>query len=62
MKTSAKNDAHTSRPFWIFELNHKVFDFGQLNAIIILNAQIILETIEGYRKYSEGAHNYFQDF
>ena len=33
VKTPAKSHAHISRPFWIFELNHIVFEFGHLNAI-----------------------------
>ena len=35
-----KNDANISRPFWIFELNCIVFDFGHLNTINNSNAQI----------------------
>ena len=40
METSAKNDEYILGHFWIFELNHIVFDFGHLNTINILNAQI----------------------
>ena len=40
VKTPANNDAHISRPFWIFELNPIVFDLGHLNAINNLNVQI----------------------
>ena len=40
MKTPANNDAHISRPFWIFELNPIVFDLGHLNTINNLNVQI----------------------
>ena len=40
VKTPANNDAHISRPFWIFELNPFVFDFGHLNTINNLNVQI----------------------
>ena len=32
VKTSAKSHAHISRPFWISELNHMLFEFGHLNA------------------------------
>ena len=46
-RTPAKNGAHFSRPLWIFELNHKVFEFGHLNVINILFAQIILIMVEG---------------
>ena len=35
-------------PFWIFELNHIVFDFGHLNTINNLNAQIMLELFVGH--------------
>ena len=34
--------------FWIFELNHIVFDFGHLNVINNLNAQIMLELFVGH--------------
>ena len=34
--------------FWIFELNHIVFDFGHLNTINNLNAQIMLELFVGH--------------
>ena len=36
--------------FWIFELNHIVFDFGHLNTINNLNAQIMLELLCGTLK------------
>ena len=47
--------------FWIFELNHIVFDFGHLNTINNLNAQIMLELFVGHLNNSESAHEYFQD-
>ena len=47
-RTSPKNGAHFSRPFWIFELNLIVFDFGNLNTINNLNVQIMLELFLGH--------------
>ena len=38
--TVEKNDDYILRSFWIFELNHIVFDFGHLNTINNLNVQI----------------------
>ena len=35
LKTSAKNDEHIFRPFWIFELIHTVFELEHLNTINI---------------------------
>ena len=46
-RTSAKNGAHFSRTLWIFELNHKVFAFGHLNAINIFKCPNNLESIFG---------------
>ena len=47
-RTPAINGAHFYRPLCIFELNHKVFEFGHLNLTNILFAQIILIMVEGY--------------
>ena len=62
VKTSTKNDAHISRPFWIFELNLIVFDFGNLNSINNLNVQIMLELLLDHGNNSASVHEYFQDF
>ena len=62
VKTSAKNDDHISRTFWIFELTHIVFELGHLNPINILNALIILKLVEGCWKIFKSAHNFYQDF
>ena len=62
METSAKNDAHIFRPFWIFELNHIVFELGHLNTINNLSAQIILKLNVGHWNNPERVHKLFQEF
>ena len=46
---------------WIFELTHKVFEFGHSNAINNLNAQIILKLNVGHWNNPERVHK-FQEF
>ena len=46
-RTYAKNGAHFYKPLWIFELIHRVFEFGHLTAINILNASILMKAIGG---------------
>ena len=62
MKTPAINDAHISRPFWIFELNPIVFDLGHLNTINNLSAQIILKLNVGHWNNPKRVHKLFQEF
>ena len=48
--------------FWIFELIHKVFEFGQLNARNNLNAQIILKLNVGCCIYFRRCPQLFSGF
>ena len=47
---------------WIFELIHIVFDFGHLNTINNLSAQIILKLNVGHWNNPEKVHKLFQEF
>ena len=47
---------------WIFELIHIVFDFGHLNTINNLNAQIMLKLNVGHWNNPESVHKLFQHF
>ena len=61
-RTPPKNGAHFSRPLWIFELIHRVFEFGHLTAINILNAQLILKAVEGCWEYSNMCPQFIPGF
>ena len=47
---------------WIFELNHIVFDFGHLNTINNVNAQIMLKVNVGHWNDPWSVHKLLQHF
>ena len=47
LETITRGVAHFFMTYLVIELNHKVFEFGHLNVINILFAQIILIMVEG---------------
>ena len=48
LETITRGVAHFSMTYLVTELNHIIFDFGHLNTINYLNAQIMLELFVGH--------------